>query len=352
MATALAKASNLLLTAAAESAIHVDVLRERRAWDLRVLTQLCRVIELHQPDIVETHQVKCHFILAQALFWRRIQKDFVWIAYHHGYTKASLKLSLYEMLDRWSLRKPDRIVTVCKPFADDLVRNGASRKRIEVIPNTVQSRPRPTDAELAETRRQLRLDGQDYVILSVGRLSPEKGHIDLIIAFKQMLAESSFNARATLLIAGDGPSRNVLEQAAAGIDDSVRFLGHQSNVWPLYFIADVFVLPSHTEGSPLVLFEAMAAKRAVVATAVGGVPDAVSDGVSALLVPPHDIKRLQAALQLLSVDHDYRARLAEAASKALSTFTPEAYRDRVLALYQEGLRRGRASPPPVPRSYE
>src|SRR5881394_327243 len=155
--------SNSLLTAAAEAAIQVDVLRERRAWDLRVMTQLCRVIESQRPDIVETHQVKCHFILGQALLWRRIRKNFAWIAYHHGYTRADSKVRLYEMLDRWSLRKPDRIVTVCKPFAAELIHNGAPAKRVTVIPNTVESRPPPSGAELAELRERWRVTEQDFV---------------------------------------------------------------------------------------------------------------------------------------------------------------------------------------------
>jgi glycosyltransferase involved in cell wall biosynthesis len=327
--------SNLLLTAAAEAVIHVDVLRERRAWDLRVLSQLCRVIESCEPDIVETHQVKCHFILAQALLWRRIRKNFAWIAYHHGYTRASLRLRFYEALDRWSLRKPDRVVTVCKPFAAELIRNGAPADRVVVIPNTVESRPRPSGEELAELRRRWRLSERDCVILSVGRLSPEKGHMDLIAAFRQCLAESSSQQTPILLIVGDGPDRRRLERAAADLGGRIQFLGHQANVWPLYFIADIFVLPSHTEGSPLVLFEAMAAERAIVATAVGGVPETVDDGVSAVLVPPHDVGRLKAALATLSADRDRRARLAHAAIGALKRFSPEAYRDRILTLYRE-----------------
>lgn len=339
MTTARAKGkeipSNLLLTAAAAAAIRVDVLRERRAWDLRVLTQLCRVIESHQPDVVETHQVKCHFILAQALQWRRVRKNFAWIAYHHGYTRASLKLRLYERLDRWSLRKPDRIVTVCKPFAAELIHNGAPGNRVAVIPNTVEPRPTPGDAEIAALRRQWGLQAQDGVILSVGRLSPEKGHIDLITAFRQWLAVSPPQQRFALLMVGDGPDRQRLEKAAADLGDRVRFLGHQADVWPLYFIADIFVLPSHSEGSPLVLLEAMAAQRAIVATAVGGTPETVEDDVSAVLVPPGNVGQLSAALRQLSADPDRRNRLGRSAFEALKRFSPEAYRDRILTLYRD-----------------
>jgi glycosyltransferase involved in cell wall biosynthesis len=327
--------TNMLLTGAAEAKLQVDVLLERRAWDPRVLTQLCQLIDYHRPDIVETHQVKCHFILAQALLWRRIRKDFTWIAYHHGYTKANLKLRFYEMLDRWSLRTPDRIVTVCRPFAAELIRHGARADHVVVIPNTVESRPPPDAVELTELRRRWQLSEEDFVILSVGRLSPEKGHIHLIEAFRKLRSELPPQRRLTLVIIGDGPKRRHLESDAADLGDNVRFLGHQANVWPFYFIADIFVLPSHSEGSPLVLFEAMAAGRAIVATSVGGIPETVENAVSALLVPPRDIMRLKEALRSLCADPAGRARMAVAASDALKRFSPETYRDRILDLYRE-----------------
>jgi glycosyltransferase involved in cell wall biosynthesis len=79
----------------------------------------------------------------------------------------------------------------------------------------------------------------------------------------------------------------------------------------------------------------MAAERAIVATTVGGVPETVEDGVSAVLVPPRDLGQLKAALSSLSTDRDRRARLAHAAFEALRRFSPEAYRDRILTLYRE-----------------
>ena len=173
------------------------------------------------------------------------------------------------------------------------------------------------------------------MILSVGRLSPEKGHIDLITAFRQWLAVSPPQQRFALLLVGDGPDRQRLEKAAADLGDRVRFLGHQAEVWPLYFIADIFVLPSHSEGSPLVLLEAMAAQRAIVATAVGGTPETVEDDVSAVLVPPRNVEQLSAALRQLSADRDRRTRLGRSAFEALKRFSPEAYRDRILTLYRD-----------------
>jgi len=334
-------AENLLLSAARELDVGVEVLVERRAWDLRVMTQLCRVIDAYRPDIIETHQVKCHFILAQALLWRGTRRTFAWIAFHHGYTRANAKLSLYEMLDRWSLRKPDKVVTVCRPFAAELIRHGVPAERVAVISNAIEERTRPDNAELCELRRQWSLSEQDFVIISVGRLSPEKGHIDLLDAFRRLCREARGDRGLRLMLVGDGPSRAELERAAGDLGDRVRFLGHQSNVWPLYFLADVFALPSHTEGSPLVLLEAMAAERAIVATAVGGVPETVNDGLSARLIPPHDVEGLRRALEALYADAPLRGRLGQAARRELQKFSPEAYRDRVWAVYKEVLRSDR-----------
>ena len=93
------------------------------------------------------------------------------------------------------------------------------------------------------------------------------------------------------MVVGDGPERAKLEQRARQISERIHFVGHQDDVWAYYFIADVFVLPSLVEGSPLVLFEAMAAKSAIVATAVGGVPDSIVDQQSGLLVGPGKLRR-------------------------------------------------------------
>jgi glycosyltransferase involved in cell wall biosynthesis len=98
-------------------------------------------------------------------------------------------------------------------------------------------------------------------------------------------------------------------------------------------MADMFVLPSHTEGSPLVLFEAMAARLPIVATAVGGVPEVVEDQRSALLVPAGQIVRLADSIARILDDRAEGDALGTAAQRALSAFSPEVYATRLLGIY-------------------
>ena len=123
----------------------------------------------------------------------------------------------------------------------------------------------------------------------------------------------------------------------------VIFTGQVNDVHPFYAIADVFVLPSHSEGSPNVLLEAMAANLPVVATAVGGVPEMVADHESALLVPANDPPSLAAAISNMLADKNLALRLATNASTLVDTrFDPETYARSLVKIYREAIERRRA----------
>jgi glycosyltransferase involved in cell wall biosynthesis len=143
------------------------------------------------------------------------------------------------------------------------------------------------------------------VVLSVARLEAGKG-LDVLLRAAAHLPE------ATFAIAGDGPERVVLEALARalGVDERVRFLGFRNDVEALLAGCDVFVLPSLDEGFPLSVLEAMAACRPVVASDVGGVPEAITHDETGLLVPPGNPDALAAALARLLDDAPTRRRLA------------------------------------------
>ncbi len=134
-------------------------------------------------------------------------------------------------------------------------------------------------------------------MLTTARLDAQKGLTYLLDA-AALLPDPMF------AVVGDGPERAALEAqvAALGLRDRVRFLGYRSDVPELLAACDVFVLPSLYEGLPLALLEAMASGVPVVATAIGGVDEAVQDGVSALLVPPADARALGVAIRTLLDD--------------------------------------------------
>jgi glycosyltransferase involved in cell wall biosynthesis len=332
-----ATASNELVQAVRAAGLSIDPIREKRAWDPSVVFRYAELVKRTRPDVVETHQVKCHFILGLALKLGLLKRNFRWIAFHHGYTRASAKLSAYEALDRWSLRLPDHVVTFCRPFRDELHGRGVPAGRVSVIPNVIDRPVDPAPDQVAALRAEFGARDDDLIVLSVGRLSPEKGHAHLVDAMHLVGQDAALSGRALLVLVGEGPERRNLEDRAATLGVRAVFAGHRGDVWPCCFSADAFALPSMTEGSPLALIEAMNAGRAIVATQVGGVPELVEDGTSAMLVPPGDPAALAEAIKSLLRSRELRQSLGGGAREAARLLTPEAYRNRLFAIYAAAL---------------
>ena len=146
-----------------------------------------------------------------------------------------------------------------------------------------------------------------------------------------------------LIIVGAGPELKRIREVASKheVADCVIFAGQQSDLAPFYSIADIMVLPSHTEGSPNSLLEAMAAGLATVATAVGGVPEIVTTETTALLVEKQTPAALARAIARLLEDGDLRMKIGCAARAASSAYAPEAYCRSMLSMYQRVSGRGK-----------
>jgi glycosyltransferase involved in cell wall biosynthesis len=334
------QAPNAFVQAALAAGVQVEVIKERFRFDTRVLTALSHLVRNRRPDIIQTHMVKSHFLVRLLRLWRGRP----WIAFHHGYTSTDLKMELYNRLDSWSLPKADRVVTVCGAFAEQLTRIGVHREKIVIRHNSVSGAGTPSSSETRQLRDRLGLNCTERVILAVGRLSREKGHSDLFEALGRLRA-SPDGTNVRLVLVGDGPEREPLQRIAVthGIGDSIVFAGHVSDVRPFYAIADVLALPSHSEGSPNVLLEAMAGGLPIVATAVGGVPEIVDHERTALLVPARDPAAMARAIERMLQDRELAARIATSASEVvMERFTPEAYAESIVAIYADAWHSRRA----------
>jgi glycosyltransferase involved in cell wall biosynthesis len=169
------------------------------------------------------------------------------------------------------------------------------------------------------------------VVGALGRLHEQKGFDVLIRAVAGLPGIS-------LVIVGDGPERQALERLAVdlGVADRVSMPGWTDDATSRLRSFDVLALPSRYEGLPLVLLEAMLGGVPVVASAVGGVPDAVRDDESGLLVPPDDVDALQGALSRMAADPSLRRRLANAAEvEARQRFTVATMARSYESLYDE-----------------
>ncbi|HEV2776105.1 MAG TPA: glycosyltransferase [Solirubrobacteraceae bacterium] len=188
---------------------------------------------------------------------------------------------------------------------------------------------------LDEALRRSR-DGEPRHLLTVSRLDPEKNPLLLLDVIAALRGE---DARWRLTIAGDGPLRDEVtaRAAALGLADVVTLAGEVTNgpaLWELYRAADVFLHVSLTEGLPQVLFEAQAAGLPVVATAVGGVPEAIADGRTGLLIGPGDAAAAVAAVRRVSDDPALRERLITNALQEVAQHTTEAQLDRLAAFFR------------------
>jgi glycosyltransferase involved in cell wall biosynthesis len=204
---------------------------------------------------------------------------------------------------RWAYRAAHAVVANSDAACDQLVREGVPPDRLHLIANGLDATrfvPNP------EPRSAIRR------IVTVANLRPEKGHDTLLAAAPRILERYP---DATLTFVGDGPQRDHLETLtrALGLTGRVTFLGECRDVVPALTASDLFVLPSRSEAFPNALIEAMAAGLPVVATAVGGIPEVVSDGGNGLLVPPDDTYALADAVLTLMDDPTRAALLGHAA---------------------------------------
>jgi len=312
---------NILTRAIRDLGVPLHVIAENRRFDRQVIHQLHSVVTQEQPDIIWSNSVKSHFLVR----WGGLHRRAKWVAFHHGYTSTDLKMLAYNQLDRWSLRPADRLLTVCRPFAAQLAGLGLDSNKIHVQHMPVRPFIPASTAELEQLRSQLGLQDR-RILLSVGRLSREKGHLDLIQAFaliRQALPDQPLH----LVLVGEGPERPGIEAACTqlGLTPHVSLVGQQDSVRGFYSMAALFILPSHSEGSPNVLLEAMSAEVPIVTTAVGGIPELVTDQQDASLTPSRNPAALAAAASALLQDETLRHCLVKNALATASLKTPEAY---------------------------
>ncbi len=236
---------------------------------------------------------------------------------------------------RWTRGLSDRVVAVSSAVRDELVRaDGADPARIVVIENGVDTSRFRMGSDGA-VRAALGFAPDVAVLGVVGRLSAEKGFDVLLNAMAQARAQA---VPLGLVVAGDGPERGALEQLARtlGLGGRVKFLGMCDDPRPVYAAMDVFALPSRQEGLPNALLEAMAMGRAVVASAVGGVPELIEHERTGLLVAPGSVAELAESLTRLASDPSLRERLGrEAARRVRDRYDVASAVDRHAGLYRE-----------------
>jgi glycosyltransferase involved in cell wall biosynthesis len=232
----------------------------------------------------------------------------------------------------------DRLIAPSESIAAKVRREGRGATEITVVPNGVDADRFGADrspTELAAIRAALGIPADAFVVGVVARLEPEKGHRYLIEAWP---AIANARADAWLVLIGEGSQADALRAQARALPASVNrrivFGGRQADVAAVTAALDVAVMPSLREAQGIAILEALAARRPVVASRVGGIPETIRHGVHGLLVPPADPPALARAILRLATDPKLRARLGAAGARRVEeVFSVTASVRRVESIY-------------------
>jgi len=279
---------------------------------------LARRLREANPDVVHAHLF--HAMVMCGTLTRRISAPTV-LTHHHGDHNLAEGRRVRTALDRVYGRRFDSVVAISE-WVRRLLESELSipRDKISVIRNGWSGEPIVPVAH------------QDPTIVCVARLREQKGHEDLLRAFRIVLGEMP---DARLRLVGDGPLLETLRETVGqlGLERSVTFEGSVTEVWPFLAQADLFVLASHYEPLGLAVLEAMAAGVPVVATAAGGIPELITDEVTGRLTSPGDHEALAGAI-LETLRSPRRFEIAEKARSVAASMTAEAMAEGYHSLYR------------------
>jgi glycosyltransferase involved in cell wall biosynthesis len=324
--------------------IDVTVIDQRAMTIGTCFERLADRIQSLRPAVVHVHRYR-ETVLAAAALWRGSGLPLVRTIHgmpepYRGWKGAVM--AVYHGLERVAIRASGATLIAVSQQIGSSLRQAFPHAAVHVVPNGIdQSTVRPT-RERAALRREWGIADDAPVIGFVGRLAPVKGP-DLFLRAAARLGQEMPSLCAVLV--GQGDQRDRLEAWAREEGcHGVRFLGHRDDIADVLNALDVLVMPSYHEGLPMVLLEAMAAGRPVVATSVGGIPEVV-DSRSAFLVPPGSVDALIRAVRTVLTDRILAEALTKTAYEAVVRLTAERMAGQVMEIYRTLVKERRMGEP-------
>ncbi|MDG3547077.1 glycosyltransferase family 4 protein [Methanobacterium formicicum] len=300
----------------------------------RSIKNYCK--NLPKPDLVH-----CHHVYPDGYaFIKQCQKwDIPLIVDIHSTTlfknyayQKDISNQIHETLDY-----AEKIICISQEIHDCAIFRGIKRKKLEVIPLGV-------DTEKFKSRNKLLCKKKigieaNFILLFVGHLEKMKGVYDLILAISQM--PKQLQKKIKVIIIGIGSEKKQLSNLVKkfGLDENFLFLGEvKRDILPYYFsIADIFILPSLSEGRPMVIYEAMASECAIISTDVGSISEQIINNHNGLLIKPHDIDGLADKIEFLFTDNKFRNILGKNGRKRIfqEQWTWDNYSHKLIEIYKD-----------------
>jgi glycosyltransferase involved in cell wall biosynthesis len=278
--------------------VEVIALHRRPGFHPSLGSRIADLARARQATVLHCHQYT-PFVYGRIAALR--QRGLGVVFTEHGRLSDSAPSTKRKVVNQVLGRLPARIYSVSEDLKRHMIREGFSTQRVGVIHNGIEPGVAPTTADREAARRALGVALDVFLVGTVARLDPVKDIATLVQAITRVRVDVP---RAELVIVGDGPERQYLEQAVmrAGVSRAVHFSGHRSDIRQLLPALDVYANSSISEGISLTILEAMASCLPVVATRVGGTPEVVTDLVTGLLVPARAPELLARALLALARD--------------------------------------------------
>ncbi len=319
-----------------------DVLVIDEPDDRDAVQILAAELATYQPEVIHNHMFRAEVVGTRAAY----------LVAEQGCRRPAVISTVHSSRircadDRETMRQltplMDRLIAVSRSIERKIADEGRRGAPISLIYNGVDLQRYNHQQPCCTLHEDYGIPESSPIVGVVARLEAEKGHSTLLEAWPDV---SKAVPDAWLLIIGEGSERNALEAQAEtlGITDRVVFTGRREDVPAVTAALDVAVLPSYREAQGLSVLEAMALSRPVVASAVGGIPEMIQDGVSGMLVPPHNCTALAEAIVKLLTDHPFADTLARAGHSLVhDRFCVELMVQQISELYDEAAVRVRHS---------
>jgi len=299
--------------------------------DLRTILLIRRFIKEKNIDIVHCHGYKSNFYgLLSSLYL-----DVKLISTCHNWIGIGHKIRFYENLDKFVLNKFNKIIAVSSKIKKDVLISGIHPSKVSVIDNGVNIQKFNNPNDISYLKKEFNIPEDYRIIGTISRLTNEKGHHYFLEVAEEILHKFP---KLKFIIVGDGPLKNSLREESKNlnIEKNAIFLGYRKDIPEILELIDIFVLPSLNEGMPMVLLEAMASKKAIIASNIGAISKLVINKHTGILVKPGDVFSLTKAVEFLLINKEKAKIMSECAFKKVANeFSIQKTRKEYLKVYRD-----------------